>query len=147
VQFGYLKQRNQQSVHNGSGGWSLASHRRGPGSIPGQPVWDLWWPKWHWDTFSSRTSVFQCSILIFIYMKLLPGQTGEAWEPSKKQCYFRNRGTLDRTVLSQSAHNKERSLHQGPNTSSLHAPLQGLKNPYNLSWYVTSTYNKYEGVF
>ena len=29
-----------------------ASHRRGPGSIPGQSIWDLWWTKWHWDRFS-----------------------------------------------------------------------------------------------
>jgi hypothetical protein len=26
-----------------------ASHRGGPGSIPGQSIWDLWWTKWHWD--------------------------------------------------------------------------------------------------
>ena len=38
---------------------------------------------------------------IFIDMLLLPeGQTGEAWEPSKKQCCFGNRGALDRKVLS-----------------------------------------------
>jgi hypothetical protein len=34
-------------------------------------------------------SPHQCAILISIYMLLLPkGQTGEAWEPSKKQCSF-----------------------------------------------------------
>jgi len=27
----------------GSGGQSPACHRRGPGSISGQPRWDLWW--------------------------------------------------------------------------------------------------------
>jgi len=42
--------------------------------------------------FSQSVSFHQCSILIFIYMLLLPeGQTGEAWESSKKQqsnlCY------------------------------------------------------------
>jgi hypothetical protein len=21
----------------------------GPGSIPGQSIWDLWWANWHWD--------------------------------------------------------------------------------------------------
>jgi hypothetical protein len=36
----------------------------------------------------------QGSILIFIHMWLLPGQTGEAWEPSKLQCCSCNRGTL-----------------------------------------------------
>jgi hypothetical protein len=35
----------------------------------------------------NSVNIHQCSILIFIYMLLLPGrQTGEAWEPSKKQC-------------------------------------------------------------
>jgi hypothetical protein len=28
-----------------------ASHRGGPGSIPGQSMWDLWWTKWNWDRF------------------------------------------------------------------------------------------------
>ena len=23
-------------------------HLRGPCSIPGQSIWDLWWTKWHW---------------------------------------------------------------------------------------------------
>jgi hypothetical protein len=27
------------------------SHRGGPGSIPGQSMWGLWWTKWHWDRF------------------------------------------------------------------------------------------------
>jgi hypothetical protein len=29
----------------------------GPGSSPGQVMWDLWWTKWHWDRFSSNTLV------------------------------------------------------------------------------------------
>jgi hypothetical protein len=34
-------------------------------------------------------------------MLLLPeGQTGRAWEPSKKQCPFENPGALDRKELS-----------------------------------------------
>jgi hypothetical protein len=34
-----------------------------------------------------------CPILIVSYMLLLPvGQTGEAWEPSRKPCCFVNRG-------------------------------------------------------
>jgi hypothetical protein len=24
-----------------------ASHRGGPGSRPGQSIWDLWWTQWH----------------------------------------------------------------------------------------------------
>jgi hypothetical protein len=29
-----------------------------------------------------------------LHMLLLPGQMGDAWEPSKKQCYFGNRVSL-----------------------------------------------------
>jgi hypothetical protein len=36
---------------------SLASHRGGPGSIPGLVKWDLWWTKWRWGGFSPSTSV------------------------------------------------------------------------------------------
>jgi len=37
----------------------------------------------------------QCSMLIFVYILLLPwGQTGEDWEPSQKQWSFGIRGTL-----------------------------------------------------
>jgi hypothetical protein len=36
-------------------------HRGGPGSIPGQFMWGLWWTKWHRDRFSPpSTSVFPC---------------------------------------------------------------------------------------
>jgi hypothetical protein len=35
----------------------LASHRGGPGSIPGHVVWDLWWTKWRWGRLSPITSV------------------------------------------------------------------------------------------
>jgi hypothetical protein len=38
----------------------------------------------HHFVFPLSTSFHQCSILIFIYMLLLPeGQAGEAWEPPK----------------------------------------------------------------
>jgi hypothetical protein len=36
---------------------SLASHRGGPGSIPGLVKWDLWWTKWRRGRFSPSTSV------------------------------------------------------------------------------------------
>jgi len=39
---------------HGSGGSLPARHREGPGSSPGQSVWDLWWTKWHWDRFCSE---------------------------------------------------------------------------------------------
>ena len=34
-----------------SGGQSTACHRGGPGSVPGQSLWDLWWTKWHSNRF------------------------------------------------------------------------------------------------
>jgi hypothetical protein len=38
----------------GSGRQSPASHRGVPDSSLGQSMWDLWWTKWHWDTFLSE---------------------------------------------------------------------------------------------
>jgi hypothetical protein len=34
---------------------SPASHRDGPGSIPCQVMWDLWWTEWYWGAFSTST--------------------------------------------------------------------------------------------
>jgi hypothetical protein len=42
----------------GSGCYSSASHLGGPGTIPGQLMWDLWWTKWHWDRFFPRVLRF-----------------------------------------------------------------------------------------
>jgi hypothetical protein len=28
------------------------------------PMWDLWWTKWHWDSFSPSSSVFLCQYII-----------------------------------------------------------------------------------
>jgi hypothetical protein len=84
----------------------LSLSHKGPGSIPSQSMWDLWWTKWHWDRFFSQysrsplsVSFHQGSKLFFSCMLLLPGQTGEAWEPFIQQCAFGNRGPLDRKVL------------------------------------------------
>jgi hypothetical protein len=53
-------------------------------------------------SFPLSVSFFQYSMHIFMYMlRVLDGQMGDAWEPSKKQCCFGNRGALDRKVLSQ----------------------------------------------
>jgi hypothetical protein len=35
----------------------MHSQRGGPGSTPGQVMWDLWWTKWQWGRFSHSTSV------------------------------------------------------------------------------------------
>jgi hypothetical protein len=37
-------------------------HRGGPGWIPGQSMWDLWWTKWHWDRFFPEYFGFPLSI-------------------------------------------------------------------------------------
>jgi len=37
-----------------------ASHHGSLGSIPGQSICDVWWTKWHWDSFSLNTAVFPC---------------------------------------------------------------------------------------
>ena len=51
------------------------SYHRGPGSIPGQSMWDLWWTEFHWDRFVSKysglplsVSFHQSSILIHSYI-------------------------------------------------------------------------------
>jgi hypothetical protein len=64
---------------------------------------DLWCTKWHWDGVLSQYFCFPLSVSFHqcsVYMLLLAErQTGEAWEPSKKQCSLRNRGALRREVL------------------------------------------------
>ena len=41
---------------NRSGGHLLAVEARV--SIPGQPLWDIWWTQWHWDRFTSESVGF-----------------------------------------------------------------------------------------
>jgi len=51
--------------------------------------------------FHPSVSFHQCYTLITIDVLLFPqAQMGEAWEPSKKQCYFGNRGAFDIKALS-----------------------------------------------
>jgi len=43
------------------GGYSPIYHCGGPGSIPGQSVWNLWWTMWQQDEFFPHsTSVIPC---------------------------------------------------------------------------------------
>ena len=87
-------------------GYSPASHRRGPSSIAGKPMWILYWKELRWDRFFSEYFAFiltvsfhLCYLIIFIYMLLLPErQMGEAWESSNRQCSFVSRGALNRKV-------------------------------------------------
>jgi hypothetical protein len=82
---------------HGTNGYSPDSHCGDSGLIPGQCMWGSYWTKWHWGrvfseyfAFPLSVSFHKCSIFIFIYMSLFPdGQTGEAWEPSKKTMLFR----------------------------------------------------------
>jgi hypothetical protein len=46
----------------------LSSQRRGPGSHPGQSMWDLCWTKCQWAGFSPISLVF---LLLFIIPPLL----------------------------------------------------------------------------
>jgi hypothetical protein len=71
-----------------SGGWSPASHRGGPSSIPVQVMWDLWWTKWRWGRFSPSISVspanshsIDCSTLISWYNR--PRGLRTKWTQSK----------------------------------------------------------------
>jgi hypothetical protein len=39
-----------------------------PGSIRGQSRWDLWWAKWHWDSFFPRgLRLFPCQVSLHQY--------------------------------------------------------------------------------
>ena len=76
-----------------NGDQSSASHRGGPGSIPGQFMRYLSWTKWHWQRgsplppvllFSPALLFRQCPIMLFIYtLFLAEGRTREDWEPFK----------------------------------------------------------------
>jgi len=78
-------------------------YKNSPRLIPGQYMWNLRRTKWQEDRLLSEysglplsLSSHQCSIPTFIYTLLLQeGQMGEAWEPSKKQSSFGNRGALE----------------------------------------------------
>ena len=48
----------QNGPCHGSGGWSPASHRGGPGSIPGKSTWNLWWTKQIGTGFTPSISIF-----------------------------------------------------------------------------------------
>jgi hypothetical protein len=82
----------------------VGTHCESLGSIPGQSMRDLWWTLALGQVI---VRVFRCSpsvsfyqYCILIYMLFLPkGQTSQAWEASKKQCSFENRGALERKVL------------------------------------------------
>jgi hypothetical protein len=73
LNFGSSLTHSLRPCHS-SGGYSLASHRGGPGLSPGQVRLDFCWAKWHWGRFSPRTSVSpatlhstNCSTLTIIY--------------------------------------------------------------------------------
>jgi hypothetical protein len=59
--------KNQQTMNIDQtismlGGYSSASHRRGPGSCLVQSKWDLWLTKWHWDRVFSEFFGFTLSV-------------------------------------------------------------------------------------
>jgi hypothetical protein len=70
----YTKFKIMTGLRHSLGGKSLASHHGGPGSIPGQVMWDLQWRKWQWGRFYLSTSVSpanshstDCSAVIIVY--------------------------------------------------------------------------------
>jgi hypothetical protein len=43
----------------------VASQYSYPGSSPGQVMWNLWWIKWHWDTFHPSSECFGFPLQLF----------------------------------------------------------------------------------
>lgn len=41
----------------------MVCHNVGPGLVPENSMWELWYTNWHCDVFSSSTSVFSLSVL------------------------------------------------------------------------------------
>jgi len=79
-----------------------ASHREGPGLIAYHSMLISCGQSGTGTIlrFPQSVSFHRWSIFIFIYTLLLPeGQTGEAWEHSRKQCSFGNRGAVDIKLL------------------------------------------------
>jgi len=61
-----------------------------------------------YSSFPLSVSFHRCSVLILVYMLLLPEkQMGEAWEPGKKAMLVGNLGALCRQVPSRSRHNAD----------------------------------------
>ena len=50
----------------------MVFHRGGPGSFPGQWMWDLRWRKWHWDRFLTEYFVLILSLSFHRYSLLIP---------------------------------------------------------------------------
>jgi hypothetical protein len=63
--------KTQNGPCHGSDGQSPASHCGGPGSIPGQSMWDLWWTKWQWDRFFLKYFGFPLSVSFHSSIQLL----------------------------------------------------------------------------
>jgi len=54
-------------------------------------MWDLWCTKWQWHRFFSEYYNFLPSVALhqcFIHINLPEGQTGKAWDASKKALLF-----------------------------------------------------------
>ena len=73
-------------------------NRGGPGSIPGQSMWDFWWTKWHWARFFSQYSSVPCHYHP-TNSRYSPSTTkssnGRSVGTFTKAVYFPNFGPLD----------------------------------------------------
>lgn len=64
---------NKHGVCHALGSQSPVSHHKGPGSISGQYVCDLWWTKWHWDIlrvlqYPLSVTFPHCSMLVHFFI-------------------------------------------------------------------------------
>jgi hypothetical protein len=67
-------------------------HCRGPSSIPGQFMWDVWWTNWRWHMFFSvylgcplSVSFHQCFILNHWHYMILAVDSIVKWRTFKKR--------------------------------------------------------------
>jgi hypothetical protein len=82
------------------------SQREVPVSIPGQPMWDLWWTEWRWDRISSEffgfrqsISLRQCCTHLHLHGALTGRTNGICLGTMQKAAIFRKLGALNRKVL------------------------------------------------
>jgi len=48
--------------------WPSRGSGRGPVSIPGLCMWDLWWTKWHWDRLFSEYFGLSTSVQLLLIL-------------------------------------------------------------------------------
>jgi hypothetical protein len=103
----------------------LASHNRGPGSGPGQSMWDLWWTKWHWESFFCKLFGFPVSIippLPHIHSHIIWGQPSSTATQSPPFTMITILHASGHSLLSPNLYSALRHMHKS-NTIILCFPL------------------------